>query len=282
MKSFKDDPLAMDGLLPIAIPFVIIAQNESSIIADAIRSCDGLGEVFVVDGGSTDDTVEVASGLGARVARRAFTYHADQYNWALRQVETPWAFVLDADERLSQALQDELRSLRPDAHVLAFEVSRLNHFCGEPIRHSDWYPDRNVRLFKPAIIKYEDRAVHARINVPEGRTGRLTEDLLHLSYRSVSHYVAKMNFYTDLEVAARTQNDRPVDIRSRYRSLYLRLPARPLVRFLYMFVFRRGFLDGRAGYTVARLSAIYEYVASEKVRRRDRHADATSGDLRDQ
>ena len=242
---------------------LIIAQDNEDIIAECIRSAKTLGHTLVIDGGSSDRTVEIAEALGAEVHHRTFRYTADQYNYGLSLISTSWAFILDSDERVTSNLRAELELLDVAESTAAFELPRLNYFLGAQIRHSGWWPDYNVRLIRPARCVYDDREVHARM-VCNGRVGRLDSHIEHHTYKSVRQYVQKLNSYTTYEVDARQRAQVASDTRSRLRRLWLRTPGRATTRFLYMYVARRGFLDGRAGFDLAVLSAFYEFGAGMK------------------
>lgn len=246
------------------LTFLIIAQNEEANIADAIRSCEGLGRILVVDGGSADSTPALARDLGARLEYRPFSYSAAQYNFGLNLIDTEWTFVLDADERIGRRLRDAIAQTQPNDHVDAYWVARRNYFVGKPIRFSNWSPDLNMRLLRTKVARYEDRPVHARVHVPQSRAGRLDGLIHHLTYNSIEQYITKLNRLTSREVEARRAPQRALDFRSQARTVFLTLPAKPLVRWLHMYVIKRGFLDGKRGLALATLSAIYEYVVSTK------------------
>lgn len=249
---------------------VVIAQNEAANIERCVRSAVGVGEVVVVDGGSVDDTVELARAAGAQVVHNPFVYAAQQYNFALDRVETEWAFILDADEVIDEELRETLTSALVDPSVssgwAAARVRRRNFFTGVEMRHGGWYPDYNFRLLRVGAARYEDRRVHARV-IFDGGFGTLTGHLLHDTYVSVPQYIAKMNKFTDREVLARQQPVTSTELRARVRALWLRTPGKPFTRFFVAYVVRRGFLDGRIGFDVAVLRAQYELFASLKARR---------------
>lgn len=253
------------------ITVLIIAQNEQRHISEAVKNAREIGAVLVVDGGSTDHTVELARREGATVLARPFDYAARQYNWGLQQVKTAWCLILDADERLGDELVSAIRAIDPGSRTAAFKVSRRNFFLGKPIMSSGWFPDYNVRLMRPDKVKYEDRRVHARVSVA-GDTKTVHGSLDHLTYETVTQYISKLNSYTSFEVTARAGHQNRLDGRSRARGVFLRLPARPLLRFIYMFIIRRGFSEGRRGFDLAMLSAFYEWVVNLK-----RHYDLTDG-----
>lgn len=248
------------------ITFVTIAQNEEKKIAKCIESTRGLGEHLVIDGGSQDGTVATAEKLGCRVLKRTYRYSADQYNYGLSQVKTPWVFILDADEALSGRLRQSLAELADaDEKVAAYEVSRLNLVWGRPLRHGGWYPDFNARLLRVGKVRYQDREVHARLTI-DGELGRLVGDIVHATYDSVDHYLAKLNKFTTRELLARNRANASTEAVAAKRELWLRTPLKPLTKFLYQYVAKQGFRDGRLGLDMAILSAFYEYIVGVKKR----------------
>jgi len=251
---------------------LIIAQNEELKIGRAIESGLRVGQVLVIDGGSRDSTIAIAKAAGARVIERDFDFAARQYNFGLEQVTTKWAFILDADERVGIALADSIAHVSNDSAMSAFWTERLNYFVGKPINHSGWRPDKNVRLVRVSDARYDDREVHARM-VVGGELGNLTGPIHHFSYGSIDQYLNKLNQYTSFEVDARQSVQKVLDNRSQWRALYLRLPFKGTVRFIYMYVLRAGFLDGRVGLDLARMSAFYERVVSLKSRYKKRASD---------
>jgi len=251
---------------PSDLTFVLIAQNEEQVLDDALKSCEGLGSILVIDGGSEDSTVSLAEARGAKVIVNPFRYASAQYNFGLDNVTTPWAFILDADERLGDRLRQAIRDVEPGDDDSAYWTERRNYFMGGPIKHSGWTPDSNVRLMRVSKARYDDRPVHARVVVDSGKLGDLAGLIHHITYRTVHQYVRKLNNFTQLELASRKQVQRVLDGRSRLRRIYLSLPFKSGVRFFYMYVVKAGFLDGRRGFDLARLSAIYETVVSMKQR----------------
>jgi hypothetical protein len=195
---------------------------------------------------------------------------------------------LDADERCPADLRDEiLRSARPEVAEAAFRVRRKDYFMGRWLRHAQLYPSWLVRVFRPTRIRYE-RLVNP-VAVVDGPIGELAAHIVHYPFsHGVSHWIARHNRYSDLEAAeaAKIQEHTgaainlgalrskdPNERRRALKDLFFRLPARPLIKFLYYYGWRRGFLDGRAGLTYATLQAMYEYMIackSEELERRRR------------
>jgi glycosyltransferase involved in cell wall biosynthesis len=248
------------------ITFITIAQNSEKELERCLSSTKGLGECLLVDGGSVDSTISIAKALGAQVVGQPFEYSAKQYNLGLRSVTTEWAFILDSDEALSSELRDEIRRLQePPASVLAFSVPRRNFLRNRAILHGGWYPDRSLRLLRVGEAKYQDREVHAHV-VADGETRKLSGEINHQTYRSIEHYLTKLNRFTSRELAARRNESAAKGDGAKLRGLWLKTPFKPLTRFLIMYVGRSGWRDGRLGLDIAILSGFYEYVVSVKMR----------------
>jgi hypothetical protein len=254
---------------------LILTLNEEINLGACLESLRWCDDVVVLDSGSTDATVELARSCGARVVTRAFDDWSSHQNWAVANIEFrhPWVLYLDADERCPPHLRDEvLTRARPDAPQAAFRVRRKDYFMGRWLKHAQLYPTWIVRLFRPRQIRYE-RLVNP-VAVVDGSTGELEAHIVHYPFsHGVAHWIARHNRYSDLEameatkmrtggtpIATGLRSDDPNVRRRALKELFSRMPARPIAKFAYCYFWRRGFLDGRAGFTYATLQAIYEYM----------------------
>lgn len=267
---------------------VMLTKDEEINISHALKSVIGWAQrVHVVDSGSTDRTKEIASAMGARVVEQPWLGYARQRNWALDNLpfESPWIFILDADEIIMPDLRASMDRLlaRPvgDVPESAFLVNRYFLFLGERIRHCGYYPSYGFRMFKRGRARYEDRAVHEYMLV-DGDTGYLEGHLEHNDRRGLEHYMAKHNRYSTLEAEETyrrmcgTQKDRVESqlfgagplLRRRWikEHVYPRLPAKWLMRFGYMYLGQRGFLDGRVGLEFCLFMSAYELLISLKLK----------------
>ncbi len=259
------------------VDVLIATLNEASHIAETVENSRQLGNVFVLDSGSTDGTQELARQAGATVTEHAFMNYAAQKNWGLDNLPFTgeWIFILDADERLTPALIDDIRKAvaRSDGTV-AYFINRMVIFMGQAIRHGGYFPSWNLRLFKRGRARYEERSVHEHM-VCAGRTAYLPHYMLHLRRESLSQYIAKHIGYADMEsnewikrkcgqsTTARTSQlfEESLFIHQwTRRNIWPKTPFRPAVRFMYMYCLRLGFLDGLAGWHLAWLMANYEYM----------------------
>jgi glycosyltransferase involved in cell wall biosynthesis len=265
----------------MSVSVLVLTLNEEINIGDCLDTLGWSDDVVVLDSLSNDKTAEIVAGHGARFIQRQFDNWASHQNWAVMSIQfkNPWVLYLDADERCPPELRDEvLRRATPTCGESAFRMRRKDFFMGRWLKHAQLYPSWLVRLFRPERIRYE-RLVNP-VAVVEGPIGHLEEHILHYPFsHGISHWMARHNGYSDFESKellkvrdGASQNVRrifmrdPVERRRALKDLFFRLPCRPILKFLYCFLWRRGFLDGRAGLTYSTLQAIYEYQIDCKYR----------------
>lgn len=226
---------------------VIAAKDEASEIADCVASVKWAAEVIVVENDSTDDTAAIARSAGAVVFSHPFTTIGRQRNAAIARARHEWILVIDADERGTTRLRDEVeRVVATTGAPVAFRVRRRNFFLGREIRHGGWERDRPVRLFR-ARMRYDERPVHEHV-VTDGAVGELGEPLIHFPYASLGEYFAKLDRYSRSWAEQSFAKGR--------RTSAWEIAVRPPARFFTMYVLRGGFLDGAAGVIVAALAAM--------------------------
>lgn len=261
----------------MSVSVMILTLNEESNLRECLETLAWSDDIVVFDSHSTDATVSIARAMGARVIQRPFDNWSAHQNWAVANIEFkhPWLLYLDADERCTADLRDEVRQAVAGSSHAAFRVRRKDYFMGRWLKHAQLYPSWFVRLFRPDQIRYE-RLVNP-VAVVAGTTGALDAHIDHYPFsHGVAHWIARHNRYSDMEAieAIKSMGARGTT-QTRWRDLFstdpnarrrvlkdafLRLPARPAVKFLYYYAWRRGFLDGRAGFTYATLQAFYEYM----------------------
>lgn len=245
---------------PLALSVIVITKNEARHIEDCLRSVAFADECIVVDGGSTDATRTLAEGLGARVVEapdwRGF---GAQKNRALALARGRWVLSLDADERVSDELAAQIRTVvhsGADAPP-AFALDRLSSFCGQWMRHGDWYPDRVLRLFLRDAGRFSDDLVHERLLV-DGRVGKLRGHLLHHTMRDLADALDKMNRYSSGRALDR--------LHAGARGGLARALGHGVWAFVRCYGLRRGFLDGRLGLVLALYVAEGTYYRYLKMR----------------
>lgn len=234
----------------------IIAWNEEERLRGCLESVAWADEIIVIDGESSDKTVQVAREFTDKIWVRPWAGFAAQKNYALDQATGEWVLSLDADERVTAELRDRIgRILRANGPADGYSIPRKNVFWGVWVRHGGLYPDRQLRLFRRDAGRFVDSAVHESV-VVKGRIEALVEPMLHLSYRGLEDFVARSNRYSTLaaqEIASRGGRARLAD-----------LALRPVGRFLSMYILRRGFLDGWRGFVLAVLYANYVFLRMAK------------------
>ena len=227
-----------------SVSAILITKNEIQNLPACLEGLSWCIEIIVVDSGSTDGSVTLARRLGARVESRPdWAGFGPQKNRALDLAQGDWVFSIDADERVTPALAEEIQSAVQCADAPdAFSLPRLSSYCGQFMRHGGWYPDRVVRLFRRGRARFSDDIVHESLQV-QGRVGQLHNDLIHISYRSLEDVLEKMNRYS-------SAGAEKLATRGRRASLATAL-GKSLWAFIRTYVIRRGFLDGRLGFVLA-------------------------------
>lgn len=254
----RDNKLFLQ-MIPISV--CMIAGNEAARIRRALESVAGWAAeiVIVINDDVTDGTDKIAAGFGAKIFREAWKGFGPQKQSAVEKCTQPWMLNLDADEAVSPELRLEITSLLSDesrshAHA-AYSFPRCTFYCGRWIRHGDWYPDRQIRLWQQGRARWSAAMVHEKLKVA-GTIGRLRSELLHFSMDNLNHHVRKMMGYSD--IFANQQAGRKIGA--------LELGFRPWWRFVRSYILRRGFLDGWQGYAVARLAAQEVFLRYAKIR----------------
>lgn len=230
--------------MPKTLSVAIITRNEAANLPRTLASVRWAGEIVVVDSGSTDATLEIARDAGARVFEEPWKGFATQKNSAIAHTTGDWILSLDADEEVSPELALEIQSLLGGEPAFgAYRIPRLNHFLGEPLRHGGYWPDPKLRLFRRGAAQFAERPVH-EIMQADGPTGQLEGHLLHRCYPTLSEYIEHMNRYSSIAAEALVTQGRTGG-----SCLWLIWNAllNPAATFLYNYIFRLGFLDGRAG-----------------------------------
>ena len=268
---------------PVPVSVVIPTRDEERNIEACISSIAWAGEIIVFDSHSTDATLALAEKNGARIVQRVFDTFAVHKNWALDNIEFShdWVLLLDADERITDALSAEIRdavarSDGPDGWYIA----RRNMFCGKWLRHGGVYPDYNLRLFRRGKARYEDRIVHEHM-ILDGEAGYFDNHLLHEDDKGIERYFDRHNHYTTFEAVEILRNRKrntgarlggslgrqgPERRRALKNFAQTYLPFRPVFVFIYMYIFKLGILDGRMGLRYCLLKMFFEYEIELKVK----------------
>lgn len=237
----------MQGSNKTNISVTIRTFNEEMNIRDCLESVAWADEIVVIDAESTDSTVAIAREFTDRVIVRPWAGHIATSQFATDQAGNLWVFSIDADERVSPALRDEILALDLAATPHdAFDMPRLHFFMQRWIRHSGWYPDRNIRLYRKDRCHWGGYAPHDKIQVP-GSLASLKGDLYHYIYRDMAHFAATKNSYSTLTAIDHNRNGR--------RATFLHFTLRPLYTFLHRYLVRLGILDGLPGFVISAMEA---------------------------
>jgi len=279
--------------LKVSISVLIPAKNEQANLPACLESLSRADEVFVVDSQSSDRSVEIAKSYGANVVQFYFNDRwPKKKNWSLENLpfRNEWVLIVDGDERIPPELWDEIAVAIQKPNYDGYYLNRKVFFLGKWIRYGGKYPDWNLRLFKHAKGRYEnlktedirntgDNEVHEHV-ILNGSVGYLKNDMLHVDFRDIYHWLERHNRYSNWEARVYlnllTDKDESGTIganlfgsavqRKRFfKKLWVRLPFKPTLRFILFYVIRLGFLDGKAGYIYARLLSQYEYQIGVKL-----------------
>ncbi len=264
------------------ISVLILTSNEEQDLAACLDSVAWSDDVWVFDSFSSDRTLEIAQARGAKVAQRRFDTYAGQRNAALATIEfqNQWIFLLDADERLSVALFEQMQQAitAAPAQLAGFRLRRRDHFLGRWLKHAQTTPFY-IRLVRRGRARYE-RDVN-EVLVLDGEVGNLPGAFDHYPFsKGMTHWIAKHNSYSSGEAKIVAEQSFAGDAswktalfakdfnqkHTARKALFYQMPGRPLLRWAYLMFYRRGILDGRAGFVYSTLQAIYEYFIVLKTR----------------
>ena len=247
------------------ISATVITLNEQRHIRQCLESLQGIAdELIVVDSGSQDATLDIASQFGAKTFVHEWTNYTEQKNFASSLAQYEWILSLDADECLSSSLrQDILQAKQNASECVAFEFPRKAFYLGRWIEHSGWYPDYKVRLFLKQRAHWEGRFVHEALRV-DGPIVRLRGDLLHYSCESISEHLRSLDRYTTLAAE---------DLWRRHKKSHSTdLLVSPLTAFVKTYCLKQGFRDGMQGFVIACFASYYNFLKQAKLWELEQHS----------
>jgi glycosyltransferase involved in cell wall biosynthesis len=270
---------------PVSV--IVPVKNEAENLRRCLPALAWADEVFVVDSQSSDETARVAEEHGARVVQFRFNgTFPKKKNWALDSLpfRNEWVLIVDADEVVVPELAEEIARRISTGEADGFYLNMKYFFLGRRIRHCGYSECWNLRLFKHRMGRYErmpvstaaqtgDNEAHEHVEL-DGRVLRLEHELDHYAYPTISAWVEKHNRYAswEAEMYERFLSEpvpsaigRGKRLKRRLKKLYLRLPMRPVIRFLYAYIARLGFLDGKPGLIFCTLLAFYDFLSAAKV-----------------
>lgn len=278
---------SLSTTLPVSV--LVLTKNEENNLPGCLKSVAWSDDVHVLDSYSDDRTVEIAKAHGAIVTQRKFDYFASHQNWALRNLnfKYPWVFYIDADERVTPELVETVRAaVQNPGESVAFSIQRRDFFMGQWLKHVQASPFYQ-RLFLHEKMRY-DRMGHC-VSLPDGPVGQITGYLDHFPFsKGLRDWIERHNKYSTEEALQILENQRknePFSLvkaftckdfhqrRFHQKELFYRIPNRPVIKFVLLYVLKRGFLDGRPGFTYAMLQSIYEYMIVLKTRELQREPE---------
>ena len=239
------------------VTVTVITKNEADALADALRSVSWADELIVVDAESTDDTVRIARQFTDRVYVRPWNGYIDQKNHAAGLATHDWIFSLDADERSTPQLAEEIRTLLGAGPASSgYRMPRVSFYFGRWMRTTDMYPDYQLRLYDRRKARWDGMYVHESVSV-DGLVGYLKNELQHYPYRDLSEHLVRMDRYTTLaamQMHARGQRAGVTD-----------LAVHPPVAFLRNYIWKGGFRDGQAGLVISIINSYYVFLKFAKL-----------------
>jgi glycosyltransferase involved in cell wall biosynthesis len=235
-----------------AISVLIPVLNESENLAQLLPLLAWAGEIIVVDSYSEDTTVAIAEAAGAKIISRIYTTPAEQKNWAIPQAQFDWVLIFDADERPTPELIAEIQLFldKNKSEAAAFDgfwIGRENYFLHQRVKYSGWRGDAVIRLIRRDTCRYDSKKVHEEIEQKGMRIGRLEAKMQHFTYRSLDHFIDKLQRYATWAAEDYATKTKKVGL--------WQLWCKPAFRFFKHYFLQAGFLDGRAGFIISSLMA---------------------------
>ena len=248
---------------------MVLTKNEEKNIAACLDSVSWADELIVLDDNSTDRTVAIAKQYTDKVLSRKMDIEGRHRNYAYSLAKNNWVLSLDADERASAELEDELRKLfKTEMKDKAYSIP-IKTFIGKRwIRYAGWYPAPKVRLFDKRHFKYEEAEVHPRAFI-DGSCGRLTKDIIHYSYRDFHDFFQSLNNQTTLEAKKWFKEKRKINFLKMYRKA--------ISRFLKAYIQKKGFKDGLLGFVISYGGGLYQFMSYVKYREMVENAKEING-----
>lgn len=245
-----------------ALSVVIITYNEEKNIERCLKSVQTIAdEIVVLDSGSTDKTKAICEQFdNLKFFVHAFDGHIQQKNRAITYASSPYILSLDADEALDETLQKSISEIKNNWQFDGYEMNRLTNYCGHWVKHSGWYPDKKLRLWDSRKGQWTGLNPHDEYKFTDSKStkGHLKGDILHYSYYSLQDHYKQVEYFTN--IAAKAYYER------KKKAPRYKLWLNPVAKFIYHFILKFGFLDGKYGYLIARISAYATYLKYKKLR----------------
>ncbi|HVP37114.1 MAG TPA: glycosyltransferase family 2 protein [Terriglobales bacterium] len=239
------------------ISAIIIVYNEEKNIQRCLESLSWADEIVVVDSFSQDRTKDIASSFTNKIFDLEWQGFGKQKEFARQKASNDWVLSIDADEVVSEKLREEIKSIINKNNSLdGYYIPRLSNFLGRWIKHSGWFPDRVLRLFRKDRAEFDESPVHEKL-ILDGKSGFLKNEILHYTDPDISHYLSKLDRYTTLSAQKLLTEGR--------NPTLFDLLFRPMAIFFKMYLFKSGFLDGWQGFVLACFSSFHVFVKYAKL-----------------
>lgn len=236
------------------ISAVIITYDEQDRIKKCLESIKWVDEIIIVDAGSTDETLKICKEYTDKIYVVNWQGYAKQKNFGIEKAKGDWILSIDSDEIVPKELEEEIKNAILEDKYHGYFIPRKSFFLEKWINHCGWYPDYQLRLFKKGYGKFKERPVHEGVEV-HGEKGNLKNVLIHYPYKDINKYFEKFNEYTSLAAG---------ELNKKRKFSLLRLIFEPRFVFFRSYILKKGFLDGRAGFTISVFNAMNTFVKHAK------------------
>jgi len=243
------------------ISAVIITYNEERNIGRCIDSLkDVADEIVILDSFSSDKTKEICKSKGANFFQHEFDGHIQQKNRAITYAKHPYILSLDADEALDETLKMTILEVKKEWPNDGYYMNRLTNYCGHWVKHCNWYPDTKLRLWDSRKGKWTGTNPHDKYEMNDGdkNTKHIKGDILHYSYYSIDDHYKQVEYFTDIASKAYVEKGK--------KAAFYKLVLNPIAKFIDHYILHLGFLDGKAGYSISKISAYAAYLKYKKIR----------------
>jgi len=245
----------------VKLSVVIITFNEEKNIARCLDSVKDIAdEIVVLDSFSTDATPSICSKYGVKFVQHAFDGHIQQKNRAITFASNTHVLSLDADEALDETLKKSIQAVKANFVCQGYYMNRLTNYCGHWVRHCGWYPDTKLRIWDKTKGSWTGINPHDKFELIQGdaHAGHLKGDLLHYSYYSTEDHYKQVEYFTNIAAKAYLEKGKGAPL--------FKLWVNPIAKFIDHYLLHLGFLDGRAGFQISRISAYATYLKYKKLR----------------
>ncbi|MCU0442251.1 MAG: glycosyltransferase family 2 protein [Bacteroidia bacterium] len=247
----------MKKYTPLSV--VIITFNEERNIQKCIEAVQLIAdEIVIVDSYSTDNTLSIASAMGATIYQNKFEGHIEQKNFAITKAKYPHILSLDADEYPDQEFLEAIQKIKQNWDADGYSVNRLNNYCGKWIKHGAWYPDVKLRLWDSRKGMWQGTNPHDKFVLVEGsKQHHVKGNILHFSYQQIAEHVKKADYFSTIAAKAYYHQGK--------KSTMFKIAFSPLFRFIRDYIIKLGFLDGYSGLVIAKTTALEVYLKYQKL-----------------